>query len=103
MTTHIDAELDGSLDFTFDEKLGEVIHRILWRRGVSQTEFAENVLGITQSALSNKLRGKRPFMAAELAKIADALEVDLNTLTPRGFSGPFAPIGTRDRKYLTFE
>lgn len=55
----------------------------MWRRRIKQTEFATNVLGITQSALSRKLRGDRPFTAAELTKIANALDIDLNELTAR--------------------
>lgn len=61
----------------------------MWRRKITQTEFAGRVLGITQSALSQKLRGKRPFLAEELAAVADELELDLNTLTPRRNPPPF--------------
>ncbi|MDN4521409.1 helix-turn-helix transcriptional regulator [Mycolicibacterium austroafricanum] len=78
---------------SFDEQLGEAIHQVLWRRRIKQTQFGAEVLGITQSALSNKLRGKRPFTAQELSSIADALQLDLNKLTPRGFTGPFGPDG----------
>ena len=68
---------------SFDEQLGEAIHQVMWRRRITQTEFARQVLGITQSALSQKLRGKRPFYAGELVAIADALELDLNDITSR--------------------
>lgn len=74
---------------SFDERLGEAIHQVMWRRKITQTEFAARVLGITQSALSQKLRGKRPFLAEELAAVADELGLDLNTLTPRNCPPPF--------------
>lgn len=78
---------------TFDEKLGEAIHQVIWRRKIKQTEFAKSILGITQPALSRKLRGERPFSAEELGQIADELRLDLNELTPRNFTGPFGPDG----------
>lgn len=82
MTTRLEsaAPVDGR---SFDEQLGEAIHQVMWRRKITQTEFAARVLGITQSALSQKLRGKRPFLAGELVAVADELGLDLNQLTPR--------------------
>lgn len=74
---------------SFDEQLGEAIHQVMWRRRITQTDLARQVLGITQSALSQKLRGKRPFYAGELVAIADALELDLNDITSRNKPGPF--------------
>lgn len=85
MTTTLDSVPERS----FDEQLGEAIHQVMWRRKITQTEFADRVLGITQSALSQKLRGKRPFLAEELAAVADELGLDLNLLTPRRNPPPF--------------
>jgi transcriptional regulator with XRE-family HTH domain len=72
----------------FDEQLGEAVHRVLWRRHISQTDFAR-VLGITQSALSLKLRGQRPFFAQELRMVADVLEINLDELAPHVDVAPF--------------
>ncbi|WP_459976430.1 helix-turn-helix domain-containing protein, partial [Mycobacterium avium] len=80
MTT---AASDEPANRTFDERLGEAIHQVLWRRRIKQTEFAEQVLGITQSALSSKLRGRRPFFAGELSLIASALDMEVAELLPR--------------------
>lgn len=86
---------------SFDERLGEAIHQVMWRRKITQTDFAGRVLGITQSALSQKLRGKRPFLAVELVAVADELGLDLNQLPPRGGPPPFDDGGgsLRARRY----
>jgi transcriptional regulator with XRE-family HTH domain len=67
---------------TFDEELGEAVHQVLWRRRIKQTEFAGRVLGITQSALSAKLHGRRPFYAGEVSLIAHALDLPVAQLMP---------------------
>lgn len=67
---------------SFDERLGEAVHQVLWRRKIRQTEFAKSVLGITQSAFSKKLRGDRPFFAVELSMIAAALGMPVAELMP---------------------
>lgn len=82
MTTDVGAATPQQNRRTFDEKLGDAIHQELWRRRIKQTEFAEQVLGITQSALSLKLRGQRPFFAGELSVIAAALGMDVSELVP---------------------
>lgn len=89
---------------TFDERLGEAIHQELWRRRITQTQFAKQ-LGITQSALSQKTRGTRPFLAGELSLIAALLDVSVGDLMPAvtlrpdggddGGGGASAPSRTR--------
>lgn len=60
---------------TDDEQIGERVHQVMWRRKISQTDLAAK-LDIHQSALSNKLRGKRPFFAREIIAIAGELDVN---------------------------
>ncbi|WP_411157526.1 helix-turn-helix domain-containing protein [Nocardia otitidiscaviarum] len=55
-----------------DEFIGERVHAVMWRLKMSQTDLAAE-LGITQTALSHKLRGKRPFYARELGAVSVAL------------------------------
>ncbi|WP_029926311.1 helix-turn-helix domain-containing protein, partial [Nocardia otitidiscaviarum] len=58
-----------------DEFIGERVHAVMWRLKMSQTDLAKK-LGITQTALSHKLRGKRPFYAREIGAISRALGVN---------------------------
>jgi len=78
----IDVAAAGAEPRTFDERLGKEIHTQLWDRKIKQTEFAVRYLGISQSALSLKLRGERPFFAGELSVIAAALGVSVADLMP---------------------
>lgn len=84
----VDASAEPTALQTFDERLGEAIHQVLWRRKIRQTEFARAALGITQSAFSRKLRGERPFFAGELALIAAALDLAVTDLMPSVAIGP---------------
>lgn len=52
----------------------ERIHVLMWRNHVKQTKLAPMV-GVDQSVLSKKLRGKVPLTLVELLRIADALGV----------------------------
>ena len=58
------------------------IHTQLWDRKIKQTEFAVRYRGISQAALSLKLRGERPFFAGELSVNAAALGVSVADLMP---------------------
>jgi transcriptional regulator with XRE-family HTH domain len=49
------------------------------RRGISQTALASR-LGMSQAAVSKRLRGETPFDINELAQIAAALDVTLDRL-----------------------
>ena len=89
MTT--DVGEDQASGPTFDQQLGDAIHQELWRRRIKQTDFAESVLGITQSALSSKLRGRRPFFAGELSVIAAALNIPVGDLLPEVHVDPPGP------------
>ncbi|WP_425560968.1 helix-turn-helix domain-containing protein [Leucobacter iarius] len=62
-----------------DEIIGERVHQLMWRAKVSQTAFAP-VLGLTQSGLSPKLRGKRGWSADELRAVASYFGVSIDYL-----------------------
>lgn len=64
---------------TADEAFGLVVHEAMFRQRISQTKLAA-ALGITQSALSKKLHGSRPWTLADMIDIADALRLDLRDL-----------------------
>lgn len=54
------------------------------RRSLTQTDLA-NVLGITQSAISRRWNGRRPWPLEDLPTVADALGVTVADLvTPTG-------------------
>lgn len=67
---------------SIDQIVGERVHRVLWLRKISQSEFAPK-LGLSQSGLSRKLRGDRAFGIDELLTIADLLGVDVSDLLPK--------------------
>lgn len=66
---------------TTDQAIGERVHAEMWRQRISQARLAE-LLGITQTAVSRKVRGDRPFFASELVIVAGALDVSVDALLP---------------------
>jgi transcriptional regulator with XRE-family HTH domain len=62
-----------------DKIIGENIHRLMWRAQENQTQVAPS-LGMSQSALSNKLRGKRPWFASEIEALAERYRVTPGSL-----------------------
>lgn len=62
-------------------EVGANIRAEIARRGIHQTDLAAQ-LGISQSALSKRLRGTTPLDINEVADIAAALGVPLSTLLP---------------------
>ena len=49
------------------------------RRGLSQAALAQR-LNVSQTAISKRLRGETPFDINELTRIAEVLDVPLDTL-----------------------
>ncbi len=62
-----------------DEIIGENIHRLMWKARLTQTQLAMR-LGMTQGALSRKLRGDRPWFAGEIKSAADTFKVPVGAL-----------------------
>lgn len=55
------------------------VRALMARRGVSQQRLAE-VLGLSQSAISKRLRGLTPWDVNEMGTIATAFEVPIGSL-----------------------
>ena len=64
---------------TADQVIGENVHRLMWRAQESQSSLAPK-WGMTQAALSLKLRGRRPWFAAEIAAAARYFGVSVSAL-----------------------
>lgn len=60
-------------------EIGEAVHRVMWRQRMTQTALADR-LDITQSTLSRKLRGERPWDAHEVRLAARALGTTVSEL-----------------------
>jgi len=56
-----------------------IIRALMRQRDVSQTDLARE-LGLTQSAVSDRLRGRTPLREPELRAIADFLAVPVEQL-----------------------
>jgi hypothetical protein len=58
-----------------DTLIGEAVHRAMWRRRLQQIDVAPRA-GMTQSALSKKIRGLRPWSVEDIYRVAWAMDVD---------------------------
>lgn len=59
--------------------IGARVHQLMWRAQVTQTALAP-ILGLGQTGLSQKLRGKRAFAHNEILYISDIFGVSLDYL-----------------------
>jgi transcriptional regulator with XRE-family HTH domain len=62
-----------------DAEIGRRIFHLMWDRKITQTEMGR-VVGVGQSTLSLKLRGKRPWYSSELRAAAEALNTSVGYL-----------------------
>lgn len=62
--------------------MGERVHNLIWRAKITQTAFART-LGLSQTALSRKLRGDRAFTLDEILAVSRELRVSLDYLFGR--------------------
>ncbi|MFF2274176.1 helix-turn-helix domain-containing protein, partial [Agromyces sp. NPDC058136] len=77
-----------------NEIIGENVHQLIWRSRSTQKDIAP-VLGITQSALSHKLRGARPWYPDEIVAVAGFFGVGVGELfTQGGPAGGWASLGS---------
>jgi transcriptional regulator with XRE-family HTH domain len=65
------------------EGVAEELRALLARRQISGKQLAAH-LGISQFAVSRRLRGETPFTVDELTAIAEFLGVSLHDLLPGG-------------------
>ena len=80
---------------TTDQVIGENVHRLMWRAQESQSALAPR-WGMTQASLSLKLRGRRPWFAAEIAAAARYFGVSVNALFESD-DDEWAPSGSNRR------
>lgn len=62
--------------------IGEKVHTLMWRAKRTQAQLAD-LLGVHQSAVSNRLKGKTDWTAVELAITAGWLGVEISDLVPQ--------------------
>ena len=79
-----------------DAEIGERIHQLIWRQRISQAALAAQV-GVTQSAMSKKLRGERPWYTAELIAAAAMLSVTVGYLFGEEGGPSVGPAGQSER------
>ena len=72
------AELDGDLD-GFDRQLGDRLKALRTRRGLSLADVASEI-GISYQQLQKHEAGRNSLTIHRLVRIANALEVDLQTI-----------------------
>lgn len=65
-----------------DTEIAAAVRAALARKMVSQRQLASHI-SITETALSRRLRGKVPFLASELAAVAEYLDISQAELTAR--------------------
>ena len=75
-----------------DARVGRLVHQMMWDRHLTQTAVA-NQLGITQPALSKKLRGDRGWSAQEIVTVAQVLATSSSYLLGET-SDPRPPSGS---------
>ena len=62
-----------------DALIGERVHRLMWRNHVTQTALGP-IMGVGQSAVSAKLRGRRGWSADDLVIVARHFGVSVGYL-----------------------
>lgn len=68
---------------TLTEAIAESVRERLTQRGIRQRDAAP-VLGLSQTALSDRMRGRTPFTLQDLERLADYLGIDVaELLQPR--------------------
>lgn len=66
---------------SIDAAVGQSLHMMMWQRGIPQTRLAKR-LGVTQSTLSRKLRGRTAWSLDELYAAAGAMGCTVEELLP---------------------
>jgi transcriptional regulator with XRE-family HTH domain len=89
---------------TTDVLIGERIHQIMWRQRMTQGQLAAR-LGLTQTGVSRKIRGERPWFARELLQVAAALNTQVSALLPVEFdpNPPVVPLPRLDSNQQPFD
>lgn len=91
-----------------DAEIGRRVHQLMWDRRITQTAFGARV-GMDQSSVAKRLRGKLSWSAAQVVAAADALGTTVGYLfgetteapRPRGEDGEqmVRPLGLEPRTH----
>jgi len=60
------------VEINWDAEIGEKAHMLMWRRGITQIALGEQ-LGVDQSSIAKRLKGKRKWTTGEVVALARAL------------------------------
>jgi len=98
MSVHSLPKRDDARPLT--ERVAEEVRALMGRRNVTQMQLVE-VLRVSQTGISRRLRGLIPFDANELGELADYFEVDAAELVggSRNPSRPGPGSGRITRQY----
>jgi transcriptional regulator with XRE-family HTH domain len=66
---------------TRDQWIGERVHYLMWRQKLTQAKLGA-ILGCSQTTVSKKVHGERPWFASELLDVAKALNTHVTALLP---------------------
>lgn len=78
-----------------DAEVGRRIHMLMWDRGVTQTKFGL-ALGIDQSNIAKKLRGKAGWSLGEIVATARYFDVPIGYLFGEGEDLPAPNLRPKD-------
>ena len=74
-----------------DREIGKRVHQLMWDRQITQTAFAM-VIGMDQSSVAKRLRGKLGWSATQVKQAAGALNTSVAYLYGET-ANPDAPVG----------
>lgn len=60
----------------YDVVIGRRVHQLMWDQQLTQVAFGERI-GVDQSSLAKRLRGKRGWSTTEVARAAQVLGVSV--------------------------
>lgn len=73
------AEKTSPAELTIDEYIGRRVHTLMWDQQVTQVAFAD-AIGMDQSSVAKRLRGKLGWHATHLMQAAQALNTTISYL-----------------------
>lgn len=100
--TNIDAlSAPAENNDNLEAQIGRRVHQLMWDRSITQTAFA-NVIGMDQSSVAKRLRGKLGWSASHVKQAADVLRTsvaylygetdDSNPVGPGGLEPPTSTV-----------
>lgn len=76
-----------------DAEIGRRVHQLMWDRKITQTEFGQ-IIGMDQSSVAKRFRGKLGWSATQVKAAASALDCSVAYLYGETSStAPIDPVG----------